>query len=139
MGEGLKLIFECGAAIAIIEGIKAGIGWIVKRAAAKKDKKEEKTEKKVEEQIDEARQDIEQIKEQMKVFEEMLDLQRETSKFILYDRLRYLAKCFLADGEISFEDRNTWNAMHECYHKNGGNGTMKQLAEAVNALPVKKG
>ena len=128
------IIAECGAAVAIIEGIKSGVGGIVKRFAAKKDRKEEKAEKKVDEHLRDIDRAIVQMDEQIKGISSSLELQKETSKFILYDRLRYLAKCFISDGLISFEDRDTWNSMADCYHKNGGNGTINPLAEAVNSI-----
>lgn len=131
------MILGGSATVAVIEGIKGGIGWIVKRRAAKKDREEEKGEKKIEDKIAQIEENVAQIDEAMTGIKTALNLQKETSTFILYDRLRFLAKCFIKDNEISFEDKTTWNAMHECYHKNGGNGTMDPLAAMVNALPIK--
>lgn len=137
MGEYGSLILSTGIALAIVEGIKSAVGWGVKRYASKKDKREEKQEASIESQIKEIKKNIGVIEERINGIDSSLEVQKETSKFILYDRLRYLAKCFVAEGAVSFEDRDTWNAMQDCYHTNGGNGTLKPLAETVNSLPLK--
>lgn len=131
--------------VAIIETLRALGAWILNRWAKKKDHQEEKEEKKIDEQLEELRQNQEELKQnqkdeedRMQRIEEALGIQKETNMFILYDRLKYLAKGFIKDGEISLEDRNTWNDMHECYHKNDGNGKLDALSDYINDLPIIK-
>jgi len=128
-----------GATVAIIEGIREAFTWRRNRKAQKEDKAEEKEDKKIEARLAKIETHQEEQDARMKVIEDALALQKETNKIMLYDRLRYLAKCFIADGEISLDDLTAWNDMHECYHKNGGNGTMTTLSNTINSLPVKKG
>ena len=126
-------------AVSLIESIRALVGWFLKCKEHKEKRAEEKEDKKIDEHLADIDRNMTQMDERLDGVEDSLRIQKKTNMFILYDRLRYLAKCYIADGEISFEDRETWNAMHDCYHENGGNGIMKPLSEAVNALPNKKG
>ena len=56
--------------------------------------------------------------------------------FLLQDRIKYLAKHFIADAEISAEDLEDLLRMHEVYHKLGGNGYLDTLISAVKNLPI---
>lgn len=56
--------------------------------------------------------------------------------FLLQDRIKYLAKHYIADGEISAEDLEDLLRMHEVYHKLGGNGYLDTLIGAVKNLPI---
>ena len=60
-------------------------------------------------------------------------------KFILYDRIKYLAQTYIAAGEVDFDDRRILNAMHKVYHGGlDGNGDLDDLMNAVGELPLKK-
>lgn len=139
MSEGWQFFLGGGVALSIVEGIKALIGWVIKRKAQKADRAEEKAEKDTDKHLEEIDRAIAQMDEQMVEVKDSLRLQKRTNMLILQDRLRHLARHFIADGEISFDDRDAWNAMHDCYHENGGNGTMKPTYDLVNSLPIKKG
>ena len=56
--------------------------------------------------------------------------------FLLQDRIKYLAKHYIADAEISAEDLEDLLRMHEVYHKLGGNGYLDTLIAAVKNLPI---
>lgn len=139
MQEVLLALCGGGVAVAVVEGVKETILWHRNRKAQKEDRAEDKEDRQIEVRLSKIERHQEEQDERMKAIEDALALQKETNKFMLYDRLRYLAKCYIADGEISLDDLTAWNDMHQCYHKNGGNGTMKTLSTAINALPVKKG
>lgn len=139
MEEIVVAVLGGGATVAVIEGVKEALSWRRNRKAHKEDRAEEKEDKKIEARLEKIEKHQEEQDERMKAIESALVLQQETNKFMLYDRLRYLAKSFIAEGEISLDDLTAWNDMHECYHKNGGNGTMATLSNTINSLPVKKG
>lgn len=78
------------------------------------------------------------IEERLKAIEAATAAQGEALKFILYDRIRYLAQAYIADGEIDFDDRRILNEMHRAYHDGlGGNGDLDVLMKSVNELPLK--
>ena len=59
-------------------------------------------------------------------------------KWVIYDRIRHLGQTFIADGEVSFDDRRILNEMHKSYHDGlGGNGDLDVLMREVNELPLK--
>lgn len=132
LGGGLVLV-------ALIDAVRALVRWILDRKAHKEDRAEEKAERKTEERLARLEGRVAEIEEQTGKFAQSLDLQRETNVYILYDRIRYLAKCYIKDGEISFEDRDSLNQMHSVYHRNGGNGNLDNVMKLANELPLKKG
>ena len=58
--------------------------------------------------------------------------------FLLQDRIKYLAKHYIQDGQISAEDLEDLLRMHEVYHKLGGNGYLDTLIGAVKNLKLIK-
>lgn len=74
----------------------------------------------------------------LKNVEDKVDALVEATKYILYDRIRYLGQRYIDAGEIDFDDRRILNDMHRSYHCGlGGNGDLDKLMEAVNELPLK--
>lgn len=55
---------------------------------------------------------------------------------LLQDRLKHLAKHYIADGQIDPEDLQEIIAMHECYKALGGNGYLDTLMQAVRSLTI---
>ena len=53
------------------------------------------------------------------------------------DRIQYLCKSYIKDGEIDMDDLRRLHIMHEKYHGIGGNGDLDKLMEQVNRLPFK--
>ena len=125
--------------VAIIETLRALGGWILNRWAKKKDRQEEKEEKNIDEHLIEIDDAMSKLKEEIQGLKDTLKIQLETNQYILHDRLRYLAKCFITEGEISYEDREMWNGMHKCYKDNNGDGWMDTNKDTINSLPLKKG
>ena len=57
---------------------------------------------------------------------------------LLYDRIKYLGRCYISDGTISAEDLEDLMQMHGIYHTDlGGNGYLDSLMEQVKHLPIK--
>lgn len=59
---------------------------------------------------------------------------------ILYDRIKYLGKSYIAQGCITVEDLEDLERMHSVYHdkdKLDGNGFLDDLMRKVRALPVR--
>ena len=57
---------------------------------------------------------------------------------LLQDRLKFLAKHYISDGQVSAEDLEDLMRMHETYHKLGGNGYLDALLAAVKNLKLIK-
>lgn len=55
---------------------------------------------------------------------------------LLQDRLKHLAKHYIADGQIDPEDLEEIIAMHDCYKALGGNGYLDALMQAVKSLKI---
>ena len=57
---------------------------------------------------------------------------------LLYDRIKYLGRCYISDGTISAEDLEDLMQIHGIYHTDlGGNGYLDSLMEQVKHLPIK--
>ena len=75
----------------------------------------------------------------LKTIEDQLYSLKEASKFLLYDRIRYLGQCYVRDKEIDIDDRRILNEMHRVYHNGlSGNGDLELLMREVNSLPLAK-
>lgn len=58
---------------------------------------------------------------------------------LLYDRIKYLGRCYISDGTISAEDLEDLMQIHGIYHTDlGGNGYLDSLMEQVKRLPIKR-
>lgn len=55
----------------------------------------------------------------------------------LLDRIQYLCKSYIRDGEVDFDDRHRLHQMHEAYHALGGNGDLNSLMQEVDELKLK--
>lgn len=63
---------------------------------------------------------------------------KAASKWMLFDRIRYLGLKYTSEGSVDFDDRRVLNEMHHCYHYGlGGNGDLDNLMQEVNKLPLK--
>ncbi len=114
-------ILSSGVLVAVIEGIREAFRFKRERKAKKEDADSQNTE------------------ERLETIEAKTDAQSEALKFILYDRIRYLALAYIADGEIDFDDRRILNEMHRSYHHGlGGNGDLDVLMREIKSLPLKK-
>lgn len=56
---------------------------------------------------------------------------------LLYDRIKYLGRCYIDRKEISSEDLEDIIEMHRIYHDDlDGNGYLDSLMDAVKKLPI---
>ena len=121
----LMAIAGGAAGAAVINGI---------RKAVKEDRAEEKADK-----TDELTKTLSGLQEQITTMKDSDAAQSEALKLILLDRILWLGQSYINKGEISFDDRRRFHAMHSCYHSGlGGNGDADIIVEGVDALPLKK-
>lgn len=133
-----KTFLGGSAVVALIEAVRALVGWILNRKAAKEDRAEDRADKNIEERLASVEKWMEEHSKRVAGIEESLKLQKITNQFILMDRIRYLSRCFIMEGEITFEDRDILHQMHDIYHKNGGNGNLDRMMGCVDELPLKR-
>lgn len=58
-------------------------------------------------------------------------------KVLTVDRVRYLARCYIKDGGIALEDKETLQDMHRAYKALGGNGHLDTAMAEVERLPIR--
>ena len=58
-------------------------------------------------------------------------------KVLTVDRVRYLAQCYIRDGDISLEDKENLQDMHRAYKALGGNGHLDTAMAVVEKLPIR--
>ena len=60
------------------------------------------------------------------------------TRALLYDRIKFLGKRYIADGEIDAESLEDLIEMHRIYHDElSGNGYLDTLMEQVRSLTIK--
>lgn len=57
-------------------------------------------------------------------------------KVIMIDRVRFVSKQHIANGQISLEDKETIKEMFDAYKALGGNGHLNTVMEEVEKLKV---
>ena len=143
MSEGWQFFLGGGVLLSIVEGIKALIGWFIRRKAQKEDRAEEREELKTEERISAMEARIETLEVSNKEILELAEALVEAQRYVLYDRIRYLGQKYLAAGEVDMEDRRILHLLHAVYHGDethrgcGGNGDLDLLMKSVDKLPLK--
>lgn len=131
MKEILLALLGGGVAVAVVEAIKEALAWRRNRKAQKEDRAEEKADMKTEERIKALEVDVSDIKKMMASLV-------ESQKNVLFDRIQYLCRRYISEGEIDFDDRRGLNALHHSYHDGlGGNGDLDALMDSARALPLK--
>lgn len=59
-------------------------------------------------------------------------------KWLLQDRLEHLARAYLDEGSVSYDDFKKWNRGHHIYHDLlGGNGDLNTLKDQIHSLYLK--
>lgn len=117
----------CGAAI--VSGLYDIVQWLLSRRAQKEDRAAEDQESK-----------CEQRGEDLRELSRKMDVLFLADRTILYDRIKHLAKSYIAQGFVTVEDLEDLNRMHEVYHdpdKLDGNGFLRELMETVNSLDIR--
>lgn len=119
---------------ALINGLTERWKFKQSRKAVREDRAEERADKTAE-----LTRTISGLQEDIKGLRDSDAAQSEALKQILLDRVLYLGQAYIAKGEISYDDRRRFHAMHDCYHNGlGGNGDADLIVEGVDALPLKK-
>lgn len=123
--------FLCGAGgSAIVAGLFALAQWRMNRKAQKDDKAAAKQES-----------DSAKKAEQMNEINRKLDVLFLADRTLLYDRIKYLAKSYIARSWVTIEELEDLNRMHAVYHdsdKLDGNGFLKDIMNTVNtALEIR--
>lgn len=122
------------AGAAVINGINERWKFKANRKAVKEDRAEEKADK-----TDDLAKTLATLQAEIKTLKDSDAAQSEALKLMLLDRVLYLGKGYIDKGEISYDDRRRFHAMHNCYHSGlGGNGDADLIVEGVDALPLKK-
>lgn len=60
----------------------------------------------------------------------------DANKVLMIDKVRYLGKKYIADGEIHLEDKENLQEMYAAYKRLGGNGHLDMVMAEVNHLKV---
>lgn len=68
--------------------------------------------------------------------DERVDALVDASKVQMIDRVRWLGKKYIADGEIHLEDKENLTEMYNAYKRLGGNGHLETVMYEVNHLKV---
>mgnify|MGYP004646150309 CR=1 FL=1 len=122
------------AGAAVINGLTERWKFRANRKAEKEDRAEKKADK-----TEELADTLTRLQEQLTHLKESDAAQSEALKLILLDRVLWLGQSYINKGEISYDDRRRFHAMHSCYHSTlGGNGDADLIVEGVDALPLKK-
>lgn len=128
MDDVLMCVLSGGVAVAGIKLVETLIVWRLNRKAKKED---DAANKKNQEEL--------KTEERLKELEQTVSHLKNSSKLIMYDRIKYLCRSYLRAGEIDFDDLEDLIEMHSCYHNElGGNGKLNDLMELVKALPLKE-
>lgn len=121
------------AGAAVINGINERWKFRANRKATKEDRAEEKADK-----TDELEKTLATLQSEIAIMKKNNEAQSEALKLMLLDRILHLGKGYIDKGEISYDDRRRFHAMHNCYHSGlGGNGDAGLIVEGVDQLPLK--
>lgn len=142
----LVLAVAGGAAGAsVVNGITERWKFRANRKAVKEDRAEEKADKtdEIEKAVDEFKKSEQKRNEEMearlKEMERQMAAQSKALKLILLDRVLHLGQGYIDKGEITYDDRRRFHAMHDCYHTDlKGNGDADLIVEGVDELPLKR-
>ena len=68
--------------------------------------------------------------------DERVDALVEANKVLMIDKVRYLGKKYISEGEIHLEDKENLLEMYGAYKRLGGNGHLDTIMNEVNHLKV---
>lgn len=115
---------SCGAAI--VAGLFGVVTWLLNRKAQKEDRA-----------ADRKQADCAARGEEIRELNRKMDVLFLADRTLLYDRIKHLAKAYIARGWVTVEELEDLNRMHEVYHdedKLNGNGFLTELITTANHL-----
>ena len=68
--------------------------------------------------------------------DERVDALVDASKVQMIDRVRWLGKQYISDGQIHLEDKENLIEMYNAYKRLGGNGHLETVMSEINHLKV---
>lgn len=68
--------------------------------------------------------------------DERVDALVDAQKVMMIDKVRYLGKKYISEGEIHIEDKENLKEMYSAYKRLGGNGHLDTVMDEVNHLRV---
>lgn len=68
--------------------------------------------------------------------DERVDALVDANKVLMIDKVRYLGKEYISNGEIHLEDKENLLEMYNAYKRLGGNGHLETVMNEVNHLKV---
>lgn len=68
--------------------------------------------------------------------DERVDALVEANKVLMIDKVRWLGKKYIADGEIHLEDKENLKEMYTAYKRLGGNGHLDTVMYEIDHLKV---
>ena len=68
--------------------------------------------------------------------DERVDALVDAQKVMMIDKVRYLGKKYISEGEIHIEDKENLKEMYSAYKRLGGNGHLDTVMDEVNHLKV---
>lgn len=64
---------------------------------------------------------------------------RDALRLLLYDKIKYLGRKYIAANSVSFEELEDLGTLHECYSEGlGGNGALNGLMGVVRGLRIRE-
>lgn len=122
--EILKILLGAGLGTGAVQILLA----VLNRYWHKEDKKEEKEEGR-------RTETDERIDELFKRVEALVYAQKVT----MIDRVKWLGRGYIANGEITLSDKDHLKEMHKAYKGLGGNGDLDTVMSEVDRLKIKEG
>lgn len=68
--------------------------------------------------------------------DERVDALVDANKVLMIDKVRYLGKKYISEGEIHLEDKENLKEMYSAYKRLGGNGHLDTVMYEVDQLKV---
>lgn len=68
--------------------------------------------------------------------DERVDALVDANKVLMIDKVRWLGKKYISEGEIHLEDKENLKEMYAAYKRLGGNGHLDTVMAEVNRLRV---
>jgi len=130
-GDDMELlvpILTGGAAVAVIKIMDNVLMWLLNRKAKLNDDgKNAEAER------------LKRLEDELEKLAEGFQILKNALRVNSHDRIKYLGRKHIENGEVSFDDREDLIEMHDVYHNDlGGNGNLDNIMKQVMDLTLKK-